>query len=152
MQPSPHRRPWPLQDRPGYLLMRLTRLMTRYAEARIQPLGTGIAGFPVLNMLKDAGELTQKELTENLGVEQSSTAQLVSRLERDGFIQRRKDPQDGRSSLVRLTAKGSRTLPAINEIMATGNDLAVDGLSDQEIDQLLDLLKRMISNFEHSND
>lgn len=147
-----HRRPWPLHDRPGHLLMRLTRLMTRYAESRIQPLGTGIAGYPVLNLLKDAGELTQKQLTETLGVEQSSTAQLVARLERDGFISRRKDPHDGRSSLVRLTAKASRALPAINEIMSSGNDLAVDGMTEQEIDQLLALLRRMISNFEQSTD
>ena len=148
----PKRRNWPLKDRPGHLVMRLARLGTRYAEARIQPLGTGVAGYPLLNILSDGREVTQKQLTENLGVEQSSVAQLLGRLERDGFVQRRKDPDDGRASLISLTPKAMSALPAIAEIMDAGNDLAVAGMSDAEIETLVDLLKRMLANFEAARD
>lgn len=148
MQVAKARRNWPLENRPGHLVMRLARLMSRYAETGIQPLGTGIAGYPVLNALAESGEMRQKQLTELLGVEQSSTAQLLGRLERDGFIARRKDPEDGRSSLIRLTDKARAALPAIAGIMERGNELAVQGFSDVEIDVALDLLQRMIGNFE----
>lgn len=139
---------WKLEERPGHLVMRLTRLMTRYAEARIQPLGTGVAGYPVLHLLSEKGELTQKQLTEELKVEQSSVAQLLSRLERDGFIERRRDPEDGRASLIKLTRRAKSALPAIADIMDAGNDLAVAGMRKEEIATLIDLLKRMIDNFE----
>jgi len=142
---------WILADRPGHLVMRLARLMSRYAEERIQPLGTGIAGYPVINALSQSSEMTQKQLTELLGVEQSSTAQLLGRLERDGFVTRRKDPDDGRSSLIRLTDKATAALPAISDIMDQGNDLAVDGLNDEEITTVIDLLKRMLTNFDGIN-
>ncbi|WP_075293117.1 MarR family winged helix-turn-helix transcriptional regulator [Pararhizobium arenae] len=122
--------------------------MSRYAEERIQPLGTGLAGYPVITALTEGGEMTQKQLTELLGVEQPSTAQLLARLERDGFITRRKDPGDGRSSLVRLTEKATSALPAISEIMDDGNDMAVKGFSAEEIEQVVNLLKRMLINFE----
>ena len=102
---------WKLRERPGYLVVRLARLMSRYAEERIHPLGTGLAGYPVITALTEGGEMTQKQLTELLGVEQSSTAQLLSRLERDGFVTRRKDPGDGRSSFVCLTEKAASALP-----------------------------------------
>jgi DNA-binding MarR family transcriptional regulator len=124
--------------------------MARYAEARIQPLGTGIAGYPVLNMLSAAGEMSQKQLTDRLGVEQSSMAQLLGRLERDGFIVRRKDPNDGRSSLVGLTSKAVETLPAINGIMNDGNDLVVAGMTNLEIDTAINLMKRMLANLENA--
>lgn len=139
---------WKLRERPGYLVVRLARLMSRYAEERIQPLGTGLAGYPVISALSEAGELTQKQMTELLGVEQSSTAQLLSRLERDGFVTRRKDPKDARSSFIRLTEKANSALPVISEIMDDGNDLAVQGFSTQEIEQVMNLLKRMLANFE----
>jgi MarR family transcriptional regulator for hemolysin len=125
--------------------------MSRYAEERIQPLGTGLAGYPVISALSEGGELTQKQMTELLGVEQSSTAQLLSRLERDGFVTRRKDPKDARSSLIRLTEKANSALPVISEIMDDGNDLAVQGFSTQEIEQVINLLKRMLANLNASN-
>jgi len=148
MQLANSRRMWNLENRPGHLVMRLSRLMSRYAEARIQPLGTGIAGYPVLNLLSAEGEMSQKQLTERLGVEQSSMAQLLGRLERDGFVARRKDPNDGRSSLVGLTTKAVDTLPAINGIMNEGNDLIVAGMTDEEIDAVIGLMKRMLANLE----
>ncbi|MDB5536754.1 MAG: transcriptional regulator, MarR family [Devosia sp.] len=141
-------RKWTLNSRPGHLVMRLARVMGRYAEARIQPLGTGIAGYPVLNLLSAAGEMTQKQLTERLRVEQSSMAQLLGRLERDGFVVRRKDPDDGRSSLVGLTPKAIDALPQINRHMEEGNDVAVAGMTDAEIETAIGLLKRMLDNFE----
>lgn len=150
MQVARARRKWTLAERPGHLVMRLARLMSRYAEARIQKLGTGVAGYPVLHALSEAGEMTQKQLTELLGIEQSSTAQLLGRLERDGFISRRKDPADGRSSLIQLTAKAVAALPDISSIMDRGNDLAVDGFSDAEIDMAMNLLRRMTTNFERA--
>ncbi len=102
----------------------------------------------MISALSEGGELTQKQMTELLGVEQSSTAQLLSRLERDGFVTRRKDPKDARSSFIRLTEKANSALPVISEIMDDGNDLAVQGFSTQEIEQVINLLKRMLANFE----
>ncbi|RYD77980.1 MAG: MarR family transcriptional regulator, partial [Verrucomicrobiaceae bacterium] len=86
MQLANSRQDWSVENRPGHLIMRLSKLMTRYAEVRFQPLGTGIAGYPVLNLLSSVGEMSQTQLTANLGIEQSSVAQLLGRLERDGFV------------------------------------------------------------------
>jgi MarR family transcriptional regulator, transcriptional regulator for hemolysin len=144
-------RRWKLQERPGHLVMRLARLMTRFAEVRISPLGVGVAGYPVLHLLSHGGELTQKNLTETLDVEQSSMAQLLLRLERDGFIARRKDPEDQRSSLIRLTPKARSVLPTIAAIMDAGNDLAVSDMSESELSTLLRLLNEMIDKFEKAN-
>jgi DNA-binding MarR family transcriptional regulator len=146
------RQNWPLQRRPGHLIMRLQRLMTRFAERRFQPLGFGVASYPVLTLLTENEHLTQKELTALLQVEQSSMAQLLGRLERDGLIARTRDPRDGRSSLISLTAKARQALPALASAIDDGNNLAVAGMTDAEIEQALDLLTRMIANMEAEED
>jgi MarR family transcriptional regulator for hemolysin len=142
------KRTWALADRPGHLVMRLSRLMARLADARLSPLGVGVASYPVFSILSRQGGLTQKQLTEMLNVEQSSMAQLLGRMERDGFIVRKKDPADARSSLIYLTELATATFPKIEAIMAEGNDLAVNGMTDAQIDMSLELLRRMIANLE----
>lgn len=143
---------WTLESRPGHLVMRLARQMSRFADQRIQRLGTGSAGYPVLYMLNQFGEMNQKRLTELLGVEQSSMAQLLARMERDGFIARRKDPADGRSSFVSLTTKAIASLPEIERIMGEGNDLATMDMTDAEVELIVSLMKRMLVNFDGRDD
>ncbi|MEV0253974.1 MarR family transcriptional regulator [Streptomyces sp. NPDC050732] len=48
------------------------------------------------------------ELAKTEQVSQPGITQLVTRLERDGLVERRPDPTDGRAVLVHLTEKGRR--------------------------------------------
>ncbi|WP_292147986.1 helix-turn-helix domain-containing protein [Mesorhizobium sp.] len=68
-------------------------------------MGFATAQLPVLAGLQSGNALTQAELTKLAGVEQSSMAQLLARMDRDGIIRRTPDPHDGRSSLVELSDK-----------------------------------------------
>ncbi|MGV9675002.1 MarR family transcriptional regulator [Nocardia sp. NPDC003482] len=63
----------------------------------------------VLDTLAAAdGPLRLTELTRTEQLSQPGLTQLVSRLERDGLVERRPDPTDRRATLVRLTAAGRR--------------------------------------------
>ncbi|MET7339188.1 MarR family transcriptional regulator [Nonomuraea sp. NPDC005650] len=48
------------------------------------------------------------DLTRTEQVSQPATTQLVTRLERDGLVERRPDPSDGRAVLVHITEAGRR--------------------------------------------
>jgi len=54
------------------------------------------------------GPLTMGELARRVAVTEKTTTGLVDRLERDGLVQRRRDPADRRVVRVRLTARGAR--------------------------------------------
>ncbi|MFD7668337.1 MarR family winged helix-turn-helix transcriptional regulator [Streptomyces sp. NPDC059788] len=54
------------------------------------------------------GPLRLTELTRSEQVSQPGITQLVTRLERDGLVERRPDPSDGRAVLVRITEAGRR--------------------------------------------
>ncbi|KAB8194635.1 MarR family transcriptional regulator [Nonomuraea phyllanthi] len=61
----------------------------------------------VLDTLASAGgPIRLTDLTRTEQVSQPGLTQLVTRLERDGLVERRPDPSDGRAVLVHLTEAG----------------------------------------------
>jgi DNA-binding MarR family transcriptional regulator len=59
------------------------------------------------------GPLTPSELAVRERIQRPTVTRIVARLEARGLVQRTRDPQDGRSSLVALT-------PAGRELLARG--------------------------------
>jgi MarR family transcriptional regulator for hemolysin len=143
-------RKWAQHERPGHLITRAARLMLRLADIKFRPLGLGVASFPVLSMLRTGQKLSQKELALCARMEQPSMAQLLSRLERDGMIKRSPDPGDGRSSLISITRKALGVLPEVDAAVDAGNEVALAGMSDDEVKTLIDLLQRLIGNLEQA--
>jgi DNA-binding MarR family transcriptional regulator len=137
-----------LLSSPGYLINRSARLSTRWIEPRLQKLGLAAAQIPVFGALKNLGPLSQKDLARLTNVEQPTMAQLLTRMERDGLIQRTPDPNDGRSSLISLTPLAlKRSVPA-RAILFDGSRTALKGFTPRETATLSRLLKRIVENLE----
>jgi DNA-binding MarR family transcriptional regulator len=75
-------------------------------------------------------------------------AQLLSRMERDGLVERVDDPNDKRSRLISLTPLAARRLPKAKALMDGHTQQALAGFSQAEIEQLLALLVRVNANVE----
>lgn len=91
-------------DSAGFLANHLARLFARELQLRIKPLGLSTGTFPALLVLWESDGMTQRELIERLDIEQPTMANTLARMERDGLIDRRKDPADGRVQRIWLTA------------------------------------------------
>jgi DNA-binding MarR family transcriptional regulator len=61
----------------------------------------------VLHTLAGRGPQRLTALTASEQVTQSAVTQIVIKLERDGLVQRRPDPSDGRAVLVHITRRGA---------------------------------------------
>ena len=100
----------------------------------------------VLPGLMQLPESTQAELSRLIGIEQPTMAITLRRMERDGLIQRKPDPDHGRRSHVTLSAKGRK----LSQVMSTAayevEKLATDGLTAAEVDQFFRLAGIMIQN------
>jgi MarR family transcriptional regulator for hemolysin len=129
--------------RPGHLINRSSRLLMRWGDSRVQPLGFAVAQMPVLYMLKDGNSMTQKDLAARAKIEQPTMAQLLGRMERDGLIRRSVNPEDKRSALVSLTPRAIKKLPQVE-----GNNEALRGFSEKEIETLCKLLRRVVLNLD----
>ncbi len=139
---------WDPLQHPGHYFSRIARGMMRVGDMRLRELGFATAQLPVLNALKDGARYSQTELARGAKVEQPTMAQMLARMERDGVIQREPDPRDGRSSLVSLTKEALDRLPAGRDVLRQGNADMTRGLSHDEVDTLVSLLRRVLANIE----
>jgi DNA-binding MarR family transcriptional regulator len=137
---------WQPMTTPGHYFSRIARGLARIGDARLRHLGFATAQLPVLSALADGKRMSQADLARWAKVEQPSMAQLLARLERDGFVQRETDPADRRSSLISLTEQARKKLPAGREVLLQGNKEATRGLSAAEVKTLLALLQRVAAN------
>lgn len=64
------------------------------------------------------GPTTAARLAEHLGITKQATAELVQHLVDRGYVERRPDPDDGRSRLLVLTARGVACTRAAEEAAA----------------------------------
>jgi DNA-binding MarR family transcriptional regulator len=125
---------------------RVGRLFTRWADGRLARFGFSVAQLPVLFALRDGKSKTQKELAALAQIEQPTMAQLLARMERDGLIQRGPNAEDKRSSLVSLTWRAAGNAVKSRAVLIEGSELALAGLSADEVKMLNDLLGRVLEN------
>ena len=139
----------PIQEQnPLKLLGRVARGFTRIADADLREIGLAAGQLPVLVSLKKSKALSQAELARIAQVEQPSMAQLLTRMERDGLVERVDDPADKRSRLISLTPLAARRLPKAKALMDAHSQQALAGFSQAETGQLLALLQRVNANVE----
>ena len=116
----------------GYLMNWGGRLLRRLADRHLKPLGLSSAHLPVINALTADDALAQKALARIAAIEQPTMAAMLVRMERDGVIVRRPDPNDGRSALFSLSAATRRKVPAIRRAIEQVNQDALSGLPANE--------------------
>jgi len=130
----------------GHLVSRAQRLFAKESDRRLKPLGLSSGYIPVILSLAAEPFLTQKALANRAEIEQPTMAVTLRRMERKGLVERRQGPNDGRTSLFRLTALMTSKLPQFFEQVDEGNAVALSGLDSAEKEQLLGLLTKVIDN------
>ena len=102
--------------------------------------------FAVLNAVKQSGGGgTQSALVEVTGIDRSSIADLVARLVKRGWLQRRRAEHDKRAYSVRLTAKGAAVFAAAEPAARQTEDLLLAPLSKAERLQFLRALEKVVA-------
>lgn len=122
------------------------RLLSAHVGRELAPLGFAPGQIPTVLALQQHGELTQADLARQIGVEQPTMAATLTRMARDGLISRTPDPDDARRSLLRLTPKARRRLPAVQRALDEAHEAALAGLSTRDRAQLDRLVARVVVN------
>jgi DNA-binding MarR family transcriptional regulator len=130
----------------GFLLHDVARLMRKRFERNARNLGLTRSQGQVLVHLADSEGIHQGAMAEKLDVEPITLTRILDRLEEAGLIERLLYRQDRRVRLLRLTQAAH---PLIDDIIAIGTltrGEAMEGVSDEDRDRLLDILLRMKIN------
>ncbi|PTL84595.1 MarR family winged helix-turn-helix transcriptional regulator [Vitiosangium sp. GDMCC 1.1324] len=122
-------------------------------EAHFARHGLSRARFIVLMQLQREEEgLRPAELAERTGVTRPTMTGLLDGLEKEGLILRRAHAEDGRMSLVRLSAKGRQRLEGTLPDHYRRTAALMRGLSSEEREQLEALLTKVAAGIPHVRD
>ncbi|MBB2909548.1 DNA-binding MarR family transcriptional regulator [Streptosporangium becharense] len=90
----------------------------------------------VLHTLEGRGPMRLTELTAAEQVTQPAITQLVAKLERDGLVERRPDPSDGRAVLVHVTDAGAAVVRSRRAERVAGLERLTAALTPAERDAI----------------
>ena len=98
-------------------LHKASRQITMYLETRTQELGVSPLEGHVLTYLRKYAPAPVGELVRVFGLKQSTFTSLLDRLERAGLVRRERNPDDRRSLLVHITARGRELTTRLNRML-----------------------------------
>lgn len=102
----------------------------------------------VLSILKAEGEMTQRELTERLGIQPGSASEIISKLERAGFLVRTPSLSDRRTADISLTEAGAARAAEAAARAQSRREEMFSALTEEEKRQLLTLMEKVYVSWE----
>ena len=91
-------------------------------------------------------EIYVKDLEKYMKIRKSTASELVSRLEKIGYVKTEKSQKDGRLKRLIVTEEGHAAHDRILQLLQEIDDRLVEGLSKEEVDTFVNLLNRLIQN------
>ena len=143
-----------MNDKPGvatglFPLLHAAGVVQAHLESKLDAVDLSLAKLAALSALADAGEsMPLGQLAGRLSCVKSNITQLIDRLEADGLVARKPDPNDRRTRLAVMTAAGRRACKEGRRIrQQTERDL-FGALTGDEARQLAALMGKLTPRVE----
>src|SRR5258706_2568015 len=137
-------------DRLAHLTKEAWRAFTRALQDRLAEHGVPFGHWKFLRILRDRDSLTQRELSDEAGVKESSTFAALRAMESLGYVRRDQRPENRKNVYVYLTPKGralkARLVPLAIEVNAS----AVRGVPAPDIEAARTTLLAVVENLKRT--
>lgn len=100
----------------------------------------------VLSLLSTRNSMLQRDMCIELGIRPQSLGEILVKLERSGYIERKTSAHDRRTQTVRITEAGRRC------VTSNRPDVPFDDFTDAELEQFLDYLRRAAADIDRQSD
>ena len=123
-----------------FLLKRLGFTAKQRSLDEYEKFGLGPYHYAILAVLDEGAPETQSAIADTLGYDRGTLVGLLDELEEQELVERKRDPDDRRRQLVRITADGKRTLAKLRALSKRLEDEYLAPLDAEQREQLHALL------------
>lgn len=106
----------------------------------------------VLRLLAAQDAMTQSAIAEAAQLRPPTVAELLEKLERDGYISRQRDTEDRRRTLVSITDSGREAIEQTHDLRTRFAEDLFSGLTEDEIATMLSITQKLNTQFHNEED
>ncbi|WP_213269524.1 MarR family transcriptional regulator [Hyphomonas sp.] len=135
-----------LNASPSHLLHRAQQIAANHSAAALKSAGVTLRQFSVLAALSGNEGVSQSDLVNATGIDRSTLADMVARMETAGLIKRADSKTDARAKSVSLTAKGKKAYDKALPAVTKADDALFSTLAKAKQDALLQGLTGLVDD------
>ncbi len=129
---------------------RLAAIVYRYSQVHmnneLKKYNIGIGQIYFLKKLYKKDGINQEHLAESLTFSKATSTRAIKKLEKEGYIIRKKDNTDKRAYNVFITKKGKKLENIFKNISSDWTEILLSGFTENERELFINFLKKTIEN------
>ena len=136
----------PIKREIAFMIKDVSRMLGTYADQQGRVLGVSRAQWTVLVRLERTEGLKQSELAEILDLQPISLTRLLDRLDENGLIERRADPNDRRVNRLYLKPAARPLLEQLAVLSESLMATVLEGIEPESMERMLRDLRMIKDN------
>jgi MarR family transcriptional regulator, lower aerobic nicotinate degradation pathway regulator len=137
--------PLDFETLPGHYIRRLQQIAVAVFLQETQEHGITPVQYAALNQVAKTPGIDQRTLARTIGLDTSTIASVIDRLEARGLMQRQASPHDRRVRLLTLSVAGLDLLMAISPDVLKAQERMLHPLSKSERAEFMRMLQAVVT-------
>ena len=130
----------------------IARYFRVFTEKRLKEFDLTFGEQSIIMFLSKNENVNQEAISKRYMIDKGMVAKTLSKLEEKGFIIREQNPDNKRENLISLTEKGVFILDDIHSTLDEWNEILMKDMSQDEINYLKNLTRKMAKNIANHSD
>jgi DNA-binding MarR family transcriptional regulator len=138
-------RPWPLSQRPGFLIRRLHQIHVALFQEACGEFEVTPLQYSLLSALAARETADQTTLAGDIALDRTTTTGALKRLAARHFVERAVNGEDRRARLCRLTPAGAAVLAKIETSARDAHRATLGDLTEKEQALFIAMMQRIVA-------
>ncbi|HRE77910.1 MAG TPA: MarR family transcriptional regulator [Flavobacterium sp.] len=131
-----------------YSMDQSIRTYRMFAQKRLKENGLKITidQWLVLKTINENPDIAQNELADMVFKDNASVTRIIELLVKSDYLERKKDQNDRRKSVLKITKLGSKTIEKVYQVVQENRQIALTGINQAELEIVDRVLKKISQN------
>ncbi len=141
---------WDLEKELGFTIIKTAKCIEKQLNEHLSDFGLTLAQGKIILKLGKNDIVNQRTLSEALDVEPATIVRTLDRMERDGFIKRKKNPTDRRVHIIHLTERAKDLIPSLEEAIHKSFAKTINAIDKEYQELIKEKLELVNKEYTHS--